>query len=107
MRFSDKVHFGYGLQGKLCIIYKLGKQYCPDYIQENKKLNKKNKKCYHYWAIMGYNFKLDINFYKISRNSNRKISQKVYINQIFQLIVKFSIDAHHDFVLEKDGNSSH
>ena len=44
VRFSDEVHFGYGLQSKLRIIRKLGKRYCPDCIHEDKELNKKDKK---------------------------------------------------------------
>lgn len=48
VRFSNKVHFGYSLQGKLHIICKLGEQYYPDYIQEEKELEEKDKKCYHY-----------------------------------------------------------
>jgi hypothetical protein len=34
VRFSDKVHFGWGPQGKLRIIRKPGMRYCPDCIQE-------------------------------------------------------------------------
>ena len=33
IRFSDKVHFGWGLQGKLRIIHKPGQQHCADGIQ--------------------------------------------------------------------------
>ena len=40
VRFSDEIHFGYGPQGKLCIICKLDEQYCPDCIQEDKEPNK-------------------------------------------------------------------
>lgn len=35
------------------------------------------------------------------------MSQKVYIDQIFTLIMKLSIDAHHDFVLRKDSDLDH
>lgn len=48
IRFSNVVYFGYGLQDKLQCISKSDEQYCPDYIQENKKPNKKDKKHYHY-----------------------------------------------------------
>ena len=88
IRFSDEVDFGYGLQGKLYIIRKPGKQYCLDCIQEVKKLNEKDKKRHHYWVAMGYNFKSDIYFYEILGNINGKMSQKVYINQIFEPIIK-------------------
>ena len=32
IRFSDKVHFGYGFQSNLHIIRKPGKRYCADYL---------------------------------------------------------------------------
>ena len=107
MRFSDEVHFGYGPQGKLRIIRKTGEQYCPNCIQEDKEPNEKDKKCHHCWALMGYNFKSDIYFYKVPGNTNGKMSQKVYIDQILEPIVKPQIDTHHDFVLEEDGNLDH
>lgn len=44
VRYNDEVHFGYSSQDKLHIICKLGEQYYPDYIQEDKELNKKDKK---------------------------------------------------------------
>ena len=39
-------------------------------------------------------------------NTNGKVSQRVYIDQILGPIVKPWIDAHHDFVLEQ-GDSGH
>lgn len=88
VRFSDEIYFRYSPKDKLCIIYKLGEQYCFDCIQEDKKPNRKDKNRYYCWITVGYNFKLDINFYKMLENTNKKISQKVYINQIFQPIMK-------------------
>ena len=107
VRFSDEVHFGYGPQGKLRIIRKPGERYCPDCIQEDKEPNEKDKKRHHCWAAVGYNFKSDIYFYEVPGNTNGKMSQKVYIDQILEPIVKPWIDAHHDFVLEEDGDSGH
>lgn len=43
----------------------------------------------------------------MSRNTKKKMSQEVYIDQIFQPIMKLWIDVDHNFILEKDGNSSH
>ena len=57
--------------------------------------------------MIGYNFKSDIYFYKMLGNTNGKMSQKVYINQILELIVKALIDMHYDFVLEEDSDSNH
>lgn len=107
IRFSDKVYFKYSLQGKLHIICKLGEQYYLDCIQENKKPNKKNKKRYHCWATLGNNFKSDIYFYKVPKNTNEKISQKIYINQIFLPIIKLQIKVPYDFILKEDSDLSH
>lgn len=107
VRFSNKVYFGYGLQNKLHIVCKPSEQYCLDCIQKDKKLNKKDKKRHHYWAAVGYNFRSDINFYEVPGNTNRKMSQKFYIDQILELIVKPWVNAYHDFVLEKDGDSGY
>ncbi len=107
VRFSDEVHFGYGLQGKLCIIRKSGEQYCPDCIQEEKESEEKDKKRHHYWATVGHDFQSDIYFYEVPGNTNGKMSQRVYIDQILQLIVKPWIKAYHDYVLEEDSDLGH
>lgn len=57
--------------------------------------------------MVDYDFKLDIYFYEMLGNTNRKMSQKVYIDLIFQPIVKPWIEVHHNFVLEKDGDLGH
>lgn len=105
--FSNEVRFGYGSQGKLHIIRKPGERYCQNCIQKANKLDKKNKKCHHCWAAIRHNFKSNIYFYEVSTNSNGKISQKIYFNQIFKPIVQPWIKTGQNFVLEKDGNSSH
>ena len=107
MKFSDEVHFGYGPQDKLNIIRKPGEQYCPDFIQEKKEPEEKDKKRHHFLAMVGHNFKSDIHFYEVLGNTNRKMSQRVYIDQIFQPVVKPWIEAHHNFVLKEDGDSSY
>ena len=56
---------------------------------------------------MGYNFKSDIYFYDVPGNTNRNMSQQVYINQILELVVKPWLDAGEDFALEEDGDSGH
>ena len=56
---------------------------------------------------MGYDFKSDIHFYEVLGNINGKMSQRVYIDHILQLIVKPWIEAHYDFVLEEDGDSGY
>ena len=107
VRYSDEVHFRYSLQGKLYIICKLVEQYYPDCIKEDKESNKKDKKHHQCWAVVGYNLKLDIHFYEIPGNINGKMSQKIYIDQIFQPFIKPWIEAYYNFVLKENGNLSH
>lgn len=63
-------------------------QYCHSYIQINFELAKKDKKCYHCWAAISHDFKSNINFYKVTGNTNKKMSKQAYINQILEPIVK-------------------
>lgn len=79
---------GYGPQGKLCIIRKLGERCCPDCIQEEKEPEEKDNKRHHCWAAVGHGFKSDIYFYEVPGNTNGKMSQRVSIDQILQPVVK-------------------
>ena len=90
VRFSDEVHFALGPQGKVHVIRKPGERYCNDCIQykneptgEEKELNK-----IHAWAAAGYDFKSDLTFYSISSNKNGKMTQRAYIDQILEPVVK-------------------
>ena len=107
VKFNDEVYYGYGPQSKLRIIRKLGERYCPDCIQKDKEPNKKDKKRHHCWDVIDYNFKSEIYFYEVPGNTNGKMSQKVYIDQILESIVKPWINVHHDFVLEEDDDLGH
>lgn len=107
IRFSDEVHFGFGPQGQLLIIRKPGTRYCQDCIQETLQPAEKDKKRFHCWAAIGYNFKSDIYFYEVPGNTNGKMSQQVYIDSILEPIVKPWIEQGDRFVLEEDGDSGH
>jgi hypothetical protein len=107
VRFSDEVHFGWGPQGKIRIIRKSGQRYCQDCIQEEHEPDKKDKKRHHCWAAAGYNFKSNIHFHDVPGNTNGKISQRVYIDQILKPIVKPWLENGQNFVLEEDGDSGH
>jgi hypothetical protein len=80
-------------------------RYCQDCIQEADEPAEKDKKRFHCWAAIGYNFKSDIYFYNVPGNTNGKMSQQVYISQILEPIVKPWIDRGDKFVLEEDGDS--
>lgn len=103
-RFSGGVHFGYGPQDKLHIIRKPGMQYCHSFIQENPEPAEKDRKRYHCWAAIGLYLKSDVNFYKVTENTNSMMSQKAYINTILKPIVKPWIEVKQDFVVEEDGD---
>ncbi len=107
VRFSDEVHFGWGPRGKLRIIRKPGQRYCADCIQYKDNPDTKDEKRFHCWAAIGYNFKSDIYFYDVPTNTNGKMSQRVYIDQILEPVVKPWLEAREDFVLEEDGDSGH
>jgi hypothetical protein len=107
VRFSDEVHFNYGPQGKIRIIRKSGQRYCQDCLQETDESTEKHLKKKHAWGAVGHNFKSDIALYEVSGNTNGKMSQRVYIDQILNLIVKPWLDRDDDFCLEEDGDSGH
>jgi hypothetical protein len=103
------MHFGRGPQRKLRIIRKPGQRTCEDCVQEQResKEKDKNQKRYHCWAVVEWNFKSDLIFYEMLSNSNRKISQRVYIDSILEPAVKTWLNDGHDFVLKEDEDSGH
>ena len=105
VRFSDEVRFGWGLQYELRIVRKPGERYCVQRIQHSDALKLKDEKHFHCWAAMGYDFELDITFYKVPGNTNGKMSLQVYIDQILEPVVKPWWLEMQDFVLEEDGDS--
>jgi hypothetical protein len=80
---------------------------CPDCIQYSGEPKEKDRKRFHCWAAIGFDFKSDIYFYNVPGNSNGKMTQRVYIDSILDPIVKPWIQAGHDFALEEDGDSGH
>ena len=107
VRFSDEIHFGWDPQGKLRIIRKPGERYCQNCIQEENKADEKDKKRHHCWAAIGHSFKSDIFFYNVSGNTNGKMSQKAYIEQILNPIILLWLQTGLRFFLEEDGDSGH
>ncbi|KAF1976439.1 hypothetical protein BU23DRAFT_630291 [Bimuria novae-zelandiae CBS 107.79] len=71
--------------GQLRIIRKPGQRYCAN--------------CFH--------FKSPLVFYNINTNTNRKITQRAYIDQILEPIAKPWIKHQPSFVLEEDRDSGH
>ncbi|KAF1964210.1 hypothetical protein BU23DRAFT_604932 [Bimuria novae-zelandiae CBS 107.79] len=96
-----------GPQGHLRIIRKPGERYCVNCIQHTKEPDEQDKKKLHCWAAVGYRFKSSLVFYNIDSNTNGKMTQKAYINQILDPIVKPWIKDQQDFALEEDRDSGH
>jgi hypothetical protein len=109
VRFSDEVHWGFGPQGSIYITRKPGERYCGDCIQQRDERTSEEKliKRLHAWAAVGWDFKSSLTFYDISSNTNGKMTQKDYISQILEPVVKPWLDAGHAFILEEDGDSGH
>ena len=63
-------------------------RYCQDCIQEEAQPVEKDKKRFHCWVAIGYNFKSEIYFYNVPDNTNGKMSQQVYIDCILDPIIK-------------------
>jgi hypothetical protein len=110
IRFSDEVHWAIGPEGSIYVIRKPGERYCKDCIQvreEKDDYEKKELKKVHAWAAVGWEFKSPLVFYEISSNSNGKMTQRAYIEQILEPVVKPWIAKDHSFTLEEDGDSGH
>lgn len=107
VRFSDEAHFGLGPQGKLRVNQKPGQRFCSQCIQYKDEPKEEYRKKFHRWAAVGYNIKSDIHFNEVPGNTNGKMSQRVYIDQILGPIVKPWLKAGQDFVLEEDNDSGH
>lgn len=107
IRSSDEVHIGVGPQGALHIIRKPGQRYCTNCIQHADEPNEADKKKIHAWAAIGHHFKSPLILYDIASNNNGKMTQKDYINQILEPVVKPWIEHHNHFVLQEDRDSGH
>lgn len=89
--FLDEVYFGWSDQGRLYIKRPIGTRDQPRHIQHPREPRDKDRKRFHCWAAVGWNFKSDIYFYD-SGNENGKMTQKAYIEQILEPVVKPLLD---------------
>ena len=101
VRFSDKVHFGYGPEGKVYVTRKPRERYCMNCTQIKETSEEKNKERGHAWAVVGHTFKSDLIWYNLG-NKNGKMQAIYYRNMILDKIVWPWIDRDDDFVLEED-----
>ena len=117
--FNDKTYFEWESKNTIWITRKIGKRYVFKnvYIKNNQFANEKNKKKFHAWMMMKWNFKFFFVFYD-SGNVNDKMIFKCYHENILKLWMKnwftndpLNDDDHRhwgqDFVLKENGNSDH
>jgi hypothetical protein len=77
-----------------------------EHIHHPRQPRDKDRKRFHCWALVGWNFKSPIYFYD-SGNSNSKMTHKAYIEQILEPAVKPLLQMGKDFVLFEEGNSGY
>lgn len=106
VRFSDEVHFGKGAEGRLYIIRKPGERYCSECIIEEAQPEEKDKKRYHAWGCIGYNYKSELILYSINSNTNGKMNQDIYIQMLSRVIIPDQQGNPH-LILKEDGDSAH
>ncbi|KAG5825720.1 hypothetical protein H9Q74_004209 [Fusarium xylarioides] len=85
--FTDEYHWGFGDEARQYIVRKPGTSDRPDNLQERKPLTDKELKRVHGWGGIGWNFKSDLHLYDISSNSNGKMTQTYYLNNILKPFV--------------------
>src|SRR5437764_13452311 len=88
VRFSDKVHFGHGREGRLLIISKKGQRYCQNCIQEVGGPAETEKNKVYTWAAIRYDFKSNLVFYNVPLNTNGKMTLQIYKDSILESVVK-------------------
>ncbi|KAH8799419.1 hypothetical protein F5884DRAFT_811921 [Xylogone sp. PMI_703] len=107
VRFSDEVHFGWGPSGKVYVIRRPWERHCHGCLIEKSQPKEKDSKRLHAWAVVGHDFKSDLNWYQVPGNNNGKMSMKVYRDSILEPIIGSWLQKGYDFILEEDGDSGH
>jgi hypothetical protein len=107
IRWSDECHFSFGPEGKHKIIRTPGERECPDCIQYRTRPTSAEEtyRC-HCWAAIGYNFKSQLVWYT-TKSKNGAITQRDYIDQILDPVVKPWLNTQQPFILEEDGAFGH
>ena len=98
VRFNDEIHFFKKSKKKLRIIRKSDTRYKWNCIQHRDSSAAKNEKRMHCWIAIDYNFKSNIIFYNVPGNSNEKMTHDVYVNFIFDFVIKSWLNRKNDFV---------
>ncbi|KAG5777061.1 hypothetical protein H9Q73_009252 [Fusarium xylarioides] len=91
--FTDECHWGFGDEARQYI--------------ERKPPTDKDLKRVHGWGGIGWDFKSDLHLYDISSNSNGKMTQTYYLDNILKPFVHKLRQEGRYFVLEEDNDSGH
>ena len=110
VRFTDEIHISLGSRRQFEIIRRPGERYCLDCETEELDEQKADweKKGFHCWVMVGWDYKSDLVFYEIPGNSHGLLNQKVYIDSILEPVVRPLLergDKH--WIMEETGDYGH
>ena len=57
--------------------------------------------------MIEWNYKSKLIFFEVSSNSNKKMSQKIYIDEILKSIIKSVFQKRKELILEKNDDSNY
>lgn len=107
MRFSDECHFGWtSAGGREYISRKPGDRNKPACIRQRPPKERTDQQPLHIWSAVGWNFKGPLVRYQVA-HSNGKLSQRAYIDQILDPVVRPWLEEGQDFILLEDNDSGH
>lgn len=109
VRFSDKIHFGFGPNGKVRVLKRHGERSCVDCMQEGAEplpREKKPDKLLHAWAMVGWNYKSPLYWYD-TKFPDGRMNQQEYIDLILTAIVRPMLQNGEVFLLEEEHDETH
>lgn len=109
VRFSDKIHFGFGPNGKVRVLRRHGERSCVDCMQEGADplpREKKPDKLLHAWAMVGWNYKSPLYWFD-TKFPDGRMNQQEYIDLILTAIVKPMLQSGEVFLLEEEHDETH
>lgn len=104
--YGSEVHFGYGPQDKLTIIWKPSIHYCHDYIQKHNEPAEKDKNRYQYWAAVWHNSKPEIYSYEVPSDEWKHEPASTHWSDLWAYFHAMDLGTSR-FLLEKDGDLGH
>ena len=114
VRFSDEMHLGLGPRREFQMIRRPGERYCVDcdaagdLDEANKQQPDWEKKGFHCWVMVGWDYKSDLVFYEIPGNSHGVLNQKVYIESILEPVVRPLLErGDKQWIMEETGDYGH